>query len=109
MFSPELRRDVVEYSNALQVEAEASPGEIASELGLNGWTLQRWHQNARKTTRGGASFVEVTAEKRRQSRKASVVTSAAFKVTCPSGFEVRVPASFDARAFKSLLNAIEGR
>ena len=110
MFSPELRRDVVEYSTATQTETGAAPKDIAAELGLNGWTLQRWHQNARKGVVGGAGFVEVTAKKRGRPPKVSVMAPAAdFEVTCPSGHEVKVPARFEARALRELLTVLEGR
>lgn len=111
MFSAELRRDAVEYSTSRRAETGESTAAVAAELGLKGWTLQRWHQNERKAKGSGAAgFVEVVAKKRERPAKVSATTPAvAFEVTCPSGFEVRVPASFDAGAFKSLLNAIEGR
>ncbi len=112
MYSPELQRDAVEYSRAQQVATGGSVGAIATELGLNGWTLQRWHQNERRAQRSGASFVEVTPKKRGRPPKvgSAVVTSAAaFEVTCPNGFEVRVPARFEVRALRDLLAAVEGR
>ena len=111
-FSPELRRDVVEYSSEQQVATGGSVRNVATELGLNGWTLQRWHQNARRSLASGASFVEVPGRKRGRPRKvstAAVMPEPAFEVTCPSGFEVRVPARFEARALRELLAALEGR
>jgi len=109
-FGPELRRDIVEYSTLQQMSGR-SQHAIAAELGMKGWTLNRWHQNERKAKgASGADFVEVTAKKRGRPPKVGVTAPAApFEVACPSGFEVRVPASFDAGAFKSLLNVIEGR
>jgi transposase-like protein len=109
MYSPELKRDVTEYSRATRAESEVSVGAVAAELGLNGWTLQRWHQNERKVP-GGASFVEVTAKKRGRPAKATVTEPAPdFEVTCPSGHEVKVPARFEARALRELLAVLEGR
>ena len=109
-FGPELRRDILEYSREQQMSGR-SQHAIAAELGMKGWTLNRWHQNERKAKgTGGAGFVEVVRKKRERPPKVSVqVPAVAFEVTCPSGFEVRVPASFDVGALKSLLNAIEGR
>lgn len=110
MYSPEVRRDAVEYSREQQAATGGSVGDIATTLGLNGWTLQRWHQNERKGQRGGASFVEVTSKKRGRPAKASVTpVLPGFEVTCPSGFEVRVPARFEVRALRDLLAALEGR
>jgi hypothetical protein len=109
MFRSELRRDVVEYSSAVRAGTGASLGEIAGELGLKGWTLQRWHQNAREAA-GGASFVEVTAKKRGRPPKVNVTAPPAdFEVRCPSGHEVKVPAGFEARALGELLAVLEGR
>lgn len=112
MYSPELRHDAVEYSKEQQAATGDSVGSIATELGLNGWTLQRWHQNERRAQRSGASFVEVAPKKRGRPPRAGVAVvapAAAFEVTCPSGFEVRVPARFEARALRDLLAALEGR
>jgi hypothetical protein len=109
-FGPELRRDILEYSREQQLSGRSQQG-IAAELGMKGWTLNRWHQNERKAKgTGGPVFVEVMTKKLGRPPKVSATAPAAgFEVMCPSGFEVRVPASFDAGAFKSLLNAIEGR
>lgn len=111
MFTAELRRDAVEYSMSRRAETGESTAAVAAELGLKGWTLQRWHQNERKAKGGGAAgFVEVVAKKRGRPPKVSATTpGVGFEVTCPSGFEVRVPASFEAGALKALLNVIEGR
>jgi transposase-like protein len=112
MFSPELRRDAVEYAKEQVKASGASLGDIATELGLNGWTLMRWNQNERKArSGGGAAFVEVTARKKRgrPAKAAVVVTAPSFEVTCPSGHEVRVPAAFEARALRELLAVLEGR
>ena len=110
MYSSELRRDVVEYSKEQQAARGDSVGSIATELGLNGWTLQRWHQNERKAQGSGASFVEVLPKKRGRPPKAFVTPALpGFEVTCPSGFEVRVPARFEPRALRELLAAVEGR
>ena len=101
-FSPELRRDIMAYSTEQQAVGR-SQHAVAGEVGMKGWTLNRWHQNERKATVGGAKFVEVSP------RKARVAPAAApFEVTCPSGFEVRVPAGFEARALRDLLQALEG-
>ncbi len=108
-FGPELRRDILEYSREQQAGGR-SQQSIASELGMKGWTLNRWHQNARKAGGGGATFVEVTTKKRARPPKGSVaVPAAGFEVTCPSGHEVKVPARFEARALRELLVVLEGR
>ena len=99
----ELRRDVMAYARPLIAGGQAQMS-IAAELGMKGWTLNRWHQNERKRKLGGARFVEVA--------KARVVVApapASFEVTCPSGHEVRVPACFEVRALRELLAAVEGR
>lgn len=109
LFSPELKRDLMEYAKEGLAQGR-SQNSIAADLGLKGWTLNRWHQNERKTRGSGAGFVEVVAKKRGRPPKVSAMTpAAAFEVTCPSGFEVRVPASFDASALGRLLQALEGR
>lgn len=108
-FATELKRDVMEYSTEQQAMGR-SQHNIAADLGMRGWTLNRWHQNERKARGGGAGFVEVVAKKRGRPPKVSVsVPAEAFEVTCPSGFGVRVPASFDAGALGRLLQTIEGR
>jgi hypothetical protein len=108
-FGSELRRDILEYSREQQISGR-SQHAIAAELGMKGWTLNRWHQNERRAKATiDAGFVEVVAKKLGRPPKESAPPPAmAFEVTCPSGFEVRVPASFDAGAFKRLLNVIEG-
>ncbi|MBX7117134.1 MAG: hypothetical protein K1X64_22650 [Myxococcaceae bacterium] len=59
-FSPELRRDILEYSREQQA-AGRSQHSIADEVGLKGWTLNRWHQNERKAMAGDTtSFVDMT-------------------------------------------------
>jgi hypothetical protein len=101
VFSPELRRDVVTYSTARRAQTGESISAVAEGLGLKGWTVQRWHQNENKA-RVSAAFVEVKAPRRTALRPGS------FKVTCPSGYEVRVPASFEAGPLRELL-AVLGR
>jgi hypothetical protein len=47
-----------------RIEAGASAGEVADELGLKGWTLQRWLQHHRcqsEPRRDGFQQLEVTA------------------------------------------------
>jgi hypothetical protein len=110
-FSPELRCDILEYSNGQQA-AGRTASSVANELGMNDWTLNRWHQNARKAP-GGAAFVEVAPKRRGRPPKVRTAAIAppapAFEVTCPSGFEVRVPARFEARALRELVAVLEGR
>ena len=109
LFSPELKGDLMEYAKEGLAQGR-SQNSVAAELGLNGWTLNRWHQNERKARGSGAGFVEVVAKKVGRPPKVSAMEAApAFEVTCPSGFEVRVPASFDAGALGRLLSVIEGR
>ena len=105
-FSEELRRDVIEYAKERLAEGE-SRNSIAVELGMNAWTLSRWHQKPRraKTSAGATSFIEV-------SQKVGQVSGApgqCFEVVCPSGFEVRVPARFELASFLQLISALEGR
>lgn len=110
-FPPDLRRDVMEHAKEQQA-AGRSQNDIAAELGMNAWTLNRWNQNERKAKAGAASFVEVTPKKRGrppQTSQAGGVPEFGFEVTCPSGFEVRVPARFEPRALRDLLAALEGR
>src|SRR5258708_23879928 len=111
-FTAELRRDIMEYS-AEQQTTGRSQQSIAAELGMKGWTLNRWHQNERKAKASVTStFVDVTPRKRMRAPKISsamVTPPGAFEVMCPSGFEVRVPSSFDAGALKHLLQTLEGR
>lgn len=92
LFSAGLKRDLMEYTKEDWARGR-SQNSIAANPGLNGWTLNRWHQHERKA-RGGVGFVEVVAKKRGRPPKMSAMTPvAAFEVTCPSGFEVRVPPS----------------
>lgn len=109
LFTSELRSDAVEYSMARRAEAGLSTAAVAAELGLKGWTLQRWHQNERKARGDGTAFVELTAPRKRvRPAKAGVVEAPSFEVSCPNGYEVRVPAGFEARALRELLSALEG-
>ena len=107
-FSEDLRRDVLEYSKE-QVAKGQSRNSIAVELGMNGWTLSRWHQKPRKAKGvSKATFVEVSAAGRAQGvgdRQAA--PGQRFEVVCPSGFEVRVPASFEVAALRQLIQALE--
>jgi transposase-like protein len=103
-FSPELRRDIVAYSHEQQAMGR-SQHSIASDLGMKGWTLNRWHQNERKPKSVAAKFIEVSPRKVRGAASAMVP----FEVTCPNGFEVRVPAVFETGALRDLLTALEGR
>jgi transposase-like protein len=108
-YSPELRRDLIEYSR-VELAHKRSLNSIGNELGMNSWTLARWHQNERRA--GGTAFVEVStkgAPRLRPSGATAAVTAQPFEVTCPSGFGVRVPASFEPRALRELLSALEGR
>lgn len=108
-FPPELRRDVLEHAKEQQATGR-SQNDIAAELGMNAWTLNRWNQNERKAKAGAASFVEVTPKKRGpKASQPGAVPEFGFEVTCPSGFEVRVPARFEPRALRELLAALEGR
>ena len=110
-FSPELKRDIMGYSTEQQASGR-SQQNIAAELGMRGWTLNRWHQNERKgRASGGAGFVELVARKRGRPAKArvSMTSAAAFEVTCPGGFEVGVPPGFDEAALRRLLAVLEGR
>lgn len=110
-FPPELRRDVLEYSKEQQATGR-SQNDIAIELGMNAWTLNRWNQNERKAKAGGAAFVEVTPRRRGRPPKEGPSVRApvlGFEVTCPSGFEVRVPPRFEPEALRELLAALEGR
>jgi hypothetical protein len=102
-FSKELQRDLLEYSTQQQAEGR-SQQSIADEVGVNCWTLSRWHQREKKGA-GEARFVEVRAGR----KLAATGTAAPFEVTCPSGHEVRVPAGFEVRALRELLTALEGR
>lgn len=110
-YPAELRREVIEYSKPLMAQGQ-SQQSIADELGMNGWTLNRWHQNESKASVGGASFIEVPPKKRRRAARASAAALApapGFEVSCPSGFEVLVPANFEAGAFAKLVQVLEGR
>lgn len=108
-FSAELRRDILEYSREQQAVGK-SRQSIAGELGMKGWTLNRWHQNERKAKTGVAGFVEVGSVKKSRGARVTAAKEAyeAFEVTCPSGFEIRVPSRFETRAFRELLDALEG-
>lgn len=106
-FSGELKGAILEYSKAQQAMGR-SQFSIAEDVGLKGWTLNRWHQNERKLV---APFVEVTTKKRGLPGRRALPEEAieAFEVTCPNGFEVRVPSRFSGRELRELLAALEGR
>lgn len=108
-FTAELRRDILEYSREQQA-AGKSQQSIAAELGMKGWTLNRWHQNERKAKADVAGFVEVAPSRRSRGARVTSAKEAyePFEVTCPSGFEIRVPSRFETRAFRELLGALEG-
>lgn len=108
-FSAELRRDIIEYSKQQMAEGQ-SQHSVARELGVNGWTLNRWHQKERRKG-GEVGFVEVSAKKakpRRVTVAAVTGPAAPFEVVCPSGFEVRVPNDFEATRLRQLLAVLEG-
>lgn len=63
-FTPEARKLAAEYALA-RIAAGASTLEAARELGMKGWTLQRWVQNHRRAaSRVARGFrpVKVTSE-----------------------------------------------
>lgn len=105
-FDRALRVDIVKYSRQ-EMAAGASQNAIAQKLGMKAWTLNRWHQNERKRASG---FVEVAVAHARAGAAASAQVTATdvFEVTCRSGYEVRVPASFEAEPLRRLLVVLEG-
>lgn len=107
-FSRELREDILEYAKE-RISEGHSRSSIAVELGMNGWTLSRWHQKPRKHKAVVASFVEVSqkgAEPGTSARRAAAAEER-FEVVCPSGFEVRVPAGFEAASLRQLIQVLE--
>lgn len=105
-YSAELRCEIIDYSKRLMAQGQ-SQQSIAVELGMKGWTLNRWHQNIRAAKE--PRFVEVSTRKMEVGRRAVPSQEAAFELKSPSGFEVRVPAVFSSSALRALLSAIEGR
>ncbi len=107
-FSSELRGEILKYSHEQQTVGR-SQQSIADDIGLNAWTLNRWHQNERKQAAGVASaFIDVTPRRGRPPKLAPKSMPPAFKVVCPSGFEVRVPARFEVQGLRELLAVLEG-
>ena len=51
VYGTELRNAILEFSTP-RIAAGASQVEIAAELGIKAWTLNRWHQDARRATTG---------------------------------------------------------
>ena len=99
-YSRELRAQVLAYSREQRQHGKPIQ-QVADELGMKAWTLARWHQQGRKVS-GKPAFVEVSAAKLQ-----SVATPTVFEVVCPGGFEVRVPAKFEASRLRELLTALE--
>ena len=106
----ELRREILEYSNGQRAQGR-SQDEVAAELGVNGWTLKRWHQDERKPRSAKPTrFIEVSARRGRPPGKSSKPAGAAsskFDVKCPGGFEVGVPEGFEPSALRRLLSALK--
>ena len=79
MFSKAAAALAVEYANE-RIANGASPAAVSEELGLNGWTLQRWLQRERQ--RGdGERFVELKV-------KAAAAPSNRLTVCGPCGVRI---------------------
>jgi len=111
-FTGELRSDILEYSKGRIAEGQTW-NSVAVELGMNAWTLSRWHQKPRKPKAVVASFVEVSQKAAEPGTSARARGTAAaeqrFEVVCPSGFEVRVPVGFEVASLRQLIQVLERR
>ena len=113
-YSTELRMKVIKYSRQRMSEG-LSQNQIAEELGMNSWTLNRWHQNERKTdgmpVTTGPVFVDVTPAVLKgagvDEREHLMGNEQVFEVTCPSGYVVTVPFTFDDAALRQLMQTLE--
>lgn len=74
-YSRELRQDAVAYLKRRRVEG-ATSGRVASELGVNGWSLSRW---VRETESRGA-LVPVELKHPEESTVVSLVTPRGYRV-----------------------------
>lgn len=105
VFAPEVRLGALEYTGR-QVQLGGKVSRVARELGLAECTLARWRQVESKRAapaQRGQGFVELSVAMPKSQRDA-----AHFTVRCPSGYEVSVPAGFEAASLKQLLHALEG-
>jgi transposase-like protein len=59
-----------------RIEAGSSAGEVADELGLKGWTLQRWLQNHRRDGGPGVAGFQQLKVKDAPTKRALVVRGA---------------------------------
>jgi transposase-like protein len=102
-YSQELREATLEYAST-RVAAGDSLNQVAGELGIKGWTLQRWSQNARRAARGGdpvrvsaMSFVRL---------EPSMSQGVPVEVLL-SGRVVRVPVGFDGETLSRVVAILE--
>lgn len=104
-YSDELRREALEFAQRHMATGRALES-IAQELGMSGWTLQRWRQRSRGATSraterlGLASFVRL--------EPAVSLTAAPLELVLSSGAIVRVPVGFDGETLSRVLALAEG-
>lgn len=99
-YGKELREEILKYS-APRVAAGVSQASIAAELGIKGWTLQRWHQNARRENgpvTKKPSFIRL---------EPAPEVGGHLEVVARHGRVVRVPVGFDEATLARVLVALE--
>lgn len=108
-YGRELREAIVEFSAPHLAEGQ-SLAAVAGELGMKAWTLQRWHQNARKPARqplanapSAMTFVRLEA-----ARAAPRQPQPCAEVVLGNGRVVRIPASFDEGLLARVLAVADG-
>jgi DNA-binding XRE family transcriptional regulator len=106
-YGKQLREEVLEYSMP-RVESGESQTDIASELGIKKWTLNRWHQDARR-----CSDEQPKKVKPKKEPPAFVRLEPAREFGVPlevmsGGRLVRVPVGFDEGTLARVLTLLEG-
>jgi transposase-like protein len=109
-YGQELREAIVKFS-APHLATGQSLVTVAGELGMKAWTLQRWHQNARKPARrlsakapSAMTFVRLEAARPTPQQH----PQPSLEVVLGNGRVVRVPAGFDEGLLSRVLAVAEG-
>lgn len=107
-FTAEMREKTLEYARGRQ----ASLTEVAEEVGIKGWTLQRWSQKerlAREGREGGAAIQKPAMKFVRLETARQPSSSVGALEVLLAGCAIRVPVGFDEETLSNLVAILERR
>ena len=104
-FTAEMREKTLEYARGRQ----ASLTEVAEEVGIKGWTLQRWSQKERLAREGGAAIQKPAMKFVRLETARQPSSSVGALEVLLAGCAIRVPVGFDEETLSNLVAILERR